>query len=448
VNLDAVRRIADAVLYEGYILYPYRASAQKNRSRWQFGVVMAPGYAAADPSESSFTQTECVLEHTGRPAVEVALRFLQVQRRTTEGIAFTTAPAWDEAVEREVEFSLGHDELLGEGGVREFVIPGGEDREPLAEPGQAGFAVRRREPLAGTVSVATTPVPGPWRAVRLRVRVQNRTAPDPVPGSRDEALPTALVAAHLIVTVSGADFISMTDPPEWAKPAVADCENTGSWPVLADPGGGRKVVLSSPIILYDHPELAPESPGDLYDGTEIDEILTLRTLALSDEEKLEARATDPRAAALLDRVESLDAQSMQRLHGTIRFGASRPAGGSDALGLGPADFDPGVPWWDPEADASVHPDTDSVTIGTHRVARGSRVTLRPGRRRADAQDMFLAGRVAEVQAVLLDVDDNPYLAVSLADDPDEDVRISHGRFLYFMPDEVEPCEAASSEAGS
>jgi hypothetical protein len=95
----------------------------------------------------------------------------------------------------------------------------------------------------------------------------------------------------------------------------------------------------------------------------------------------------------------------------------------------------------------VHPDTDSVIVGGRRVARGSRVRLRPGRRRSDAQDMFLAGRIAEVQAVLLDVDDNPYLAVSLADDPDEDIRISHGRFLYFMTDEVEACEAGPSEVG-
>ena len=106
VKLDAVRRIADAVLYEGYILYPYRASATKNRSRWQFGVVMAPGYAAVDPSESSFTRTECVLEHSGQPAVRVILRFLQVQRRCTEA-AGPGAPTWDEAVEREIEFTVG-----------------------------------------------------------------------------------------------------------------------------------------------------------------------------------------------------------------------------------------------------------------------------------------------------------------------------------------------------
>lgn len=455
-NLDAVRRIADAVLYEGYILYPYRASSQKNRSRWQFGVVMAPGYAAADPSESSVTQSEWVLEHSGQPAVQVILRFLQVQRRSTEGPgSFPGGGAWDEAMEREIEFTVGPEELLGPGLVREFSVPGGEDREPY---GDAGMTVRRREPLAGLVCVRATPVPGPWRAVRLQVRVENRTAAEPAPAVRDDALPTALVAAHVIATVSGGDFISMTDPPQWAKPAVAECQNTGVWPVLADPDGGRQVMLASPIILYDHPELAPESPGELYDGTEIDEILTLRTLALSDEEKLEARATDPRAAALIDRVEAMDAPTMERLHGTIR--SLRPAapgssasgalcsgaGRSGASGAGgfPVDYDPSVPWWDPEADASVSPDTDSVMIAGRQVARGSLVRLRPGKRRADAQDMFLAGRVAEVQAVLLDVEDQPYLAVALTDHPDPELSIAHGRFLYFMPDEVEPCEAGGT----
>ena len=444
VSLDAVRRIADAVLYEGYILYPYRASSQKNRSRWQFGVVMAPGYAAVDPSESSVTQSEWVLEHSGQPTVRVILRFLQVQRRT----ASVEGGVWDEAVEREIEFTAGPEELLGAGLVREFSVPGGEDRE--ASP-DAGITVRRREPLAGLVCVRTTPVPGPWGAVRLQVRVENRTAAsaasaaEPAPAVRDDALPTALIAAHVIATVSGGDFISMTDPPEWAKPAVAECQNTGVWPVLADPGGGRRVVLASPIILYDHPELAPESPGELYDGTEIDEILTLRTLALSDEEKLEARATDPRAAALIDRVEAMDAPTMERLHGTIRsLRPSAPGAAADAFTGVPADYDPAVPWWDPEADASVSPDTDSVLIAGQQVARGSLVRLRPGKRRADAQDMFLAGRVAEVQAVLLDVEDQPYLAVALTDHPDPELSIAHGRFLYFMPDEVEPCEGGTA----
>jgi hypothetical protein len=205
-------------------------------------------------------------------------------------------------------------------------------------------------------------------------------------------------------------------------------------------------MLSAPIILYDHPELAPESPGDLYDGTEIDEILSLRTLALSDAEKLQARATDPRAAALIDRVEALGADDFNRMHGTIRS-PRVVSGPPDALFPGsaegpgvPAGYEPAVPWWDPAADASVSPDTDAVTVAGRRIARGSLVTLRPGVRRSDAQDMFLDGRAARVEAVLLDVDDTAYLAVSLTDDPDQDLRVAHGRFLYFSPDEVEPCE--------
>jgi hypothetical protein len=459
VSLDAVRRIADAVLYEGYILYPYRASAQKNRSRWQWGVVMGPGYAAADPSERDFTQAEIVLEHSGQASVQIILRFLQVQRRSTGGSEPGQAQTWDEAVEREIEFTVGRDALLGAGYVHEFAVDGGEEREPLAGDGDAGtgYAVRRREPLAGVVSVRAFALEGPWRADRLQVRVENRTAVEAVPERRDDALPTALVAAHVIMTATGGEFISMIDPPEWAMKAVAECENIGGWPVLADPDGGRDIVLSSPIILYDHPEVAPESPGELYDGLEIDEILTLRTLALSDDEKLQARATDARAAALIDRVEAMDARDIVKLHGTVRSprparsdsaatgrpGAETMVARTNAEGESEWIGDPDVPWWDPGADASVSPDTDTVDIGGRQIGRGSRVRLRPGNRRSDAQDMFLIGRIAEVQAVLLDVDDNPYLAVALADDPDQDLRIAHGRFLYFSVDEVEPCEAAS-----
>ncbi len=419
MNLDEIRQVADAVLYEGYILYPYRASAQKNRSRWQFGVLMSPGYTAADPSERSMMQAECVMELRGRRTVTVVARFLQVQRRTAGELV------WDEAVEREVTAVADRDAMATDDGfTMDFMIPGGEDAE--------GDAIRRRTALIGMITVRARPLPGPWRAARLSVQLTNRTGAHPAPVTREQALPSALVAAHMIITVADGAFVSMTDPPRWAKEAVAACENLACWPVLAGPPGSRDAMLASPIILPDYPELAPESPGELFDGTEIDEILTLRTLALSDAEKAEARATDPRAAALLDRVESLDGPSMARLHGTLRTPSPRSSSRGTETEAG------GVPWWDPEADASVSPGTDAVTIAGRQIARGSRVTLRPGVRRADAQDMFLAGRPAIVEAVLLDVDDNPYLAVSLADDPDEDLRAAHGRFLYFAPDEVEP----------
>jgi hypothetical protein len=429
MNLSAARSVADAVLYEGYILYPYRASAQKNQSRWQFGVVMSPGYSAADSSERSFLQAECVLEHADEPTVEVVVRFLQVQRRTSAG-----QPPWDEAVEREVTVTVDAEHLLHGGRVADFELPAGEERE--------GAVARRRERLSGIVSVQADALPGPWGAARLRVRVDNHSAPDPVPRTREEALPTALVAAHVIMGAQGGQFVSMVDPPEWAKAEVEACQNVGCWPVLAGPRGGRQVMLCTPIILYDHPEVAEESPVELYDGTEIDEILILRTLALSDAEKQEARQTDSRAAALIDRVEALDAADFGRVHGIIRSlrggtGLSR-AGHGDAE---PPDAESDVPWWDPGADASVSPDTDAIIVAGHRIARGSLVRLRPGVRRSDAQDMFLTGRRARVEAVLLDVEDTPYLAVSLADDPDEDLRVAHGRFLYFAPDEVEPGEA-------
>jgi len=190
------------------------------------------------------------------------------------------------------------------------------------------------------------------RAGNERIR---RTA-----GSRDDALPAALIAAHLIITVSDGAFLSMTDPPEWASHEVGGCQNTGCWPVLAGPEYSREIMLAAPIILPDHPQVAPESPVDLYDGTEIDEILTLRTLALSDEEKAAARATDPRAAALIDRVETMDAATMAQLHGTIRAMSAHtaasepasPAGRRRARSVG------GITRC---ADASVSPGTDSVS---------------------------------------------------------------------------------------
>jgi hypothetical protein len=244
----------------------------------------------------------------------------------------------------------------------------------------------------------------------------------------------------VVVQVSGGAFVSMVDPPRWAADYVAQCENAGAWPVLAGPAERRDLLLGSPIILYDHAEVAPESPGDLLDSTEIDEILTLRTLALTAAEKSEARATDPRAAAVIDRVEGLGPELMDRLHGAILYLEGVTGAGPRGVPDLPEELT--VPWWDPEVDSSVSPETDQILIGGVAVSRGSAVLMRPGARRADAQDLFLAGRPARVEAVLKEVDGNVHLAVSPQDDPDADLRGLHGRFLYFAPDEVEPIEVA------
>src|SRR5262245_45785538 len=116
MSTQTARAVADAILYEGYILYPYRASSQKNQSRWQFGVVMPAGFAATDPTESSASQTECLLEWDEGTELDIAVRYLQVQRRSIRDTGGTTVgsvtvdgtlvTAWEEAVEREATFHL------------------------------------------------------------------------------------------------------------------------------------------------------------------------------------------------------------------------------------------------------------------------------------------------------------------------------------------------------
>jgi hypothetical protein len=222
--------------------------------------------------------------------------------------------------------------------------------------------------------------------------------------------------------------------------AVAGCRNLHTWPVLI---GTDTTMLSSPIILYDHPEIAPESTADFCDATEIDELLVLRTMTLTDEEKRQARATDPLAAAIVDHADTIPPEVFERLHGAIR--SVRPAGRpavrpavDPALGPCPEPFrEPAAPWWDPGADGSVSPETDGVEVSGGIASRGVRVRIRPGRRRTDAADMFLHGRTATVAAVLHDVDGGTHLAVTIDGDPAAELNASTGRFLYFSPDEVE-----------
>jgi hypothetical protein len=458
-HLAHARQVADAVLYEGYLLYPYRQSAQKNRTRFQFGVLMPPDYRAVDDCEPSACQTECLLECPDDASVEILIRFLHFQRRTVQCIepdtgavsdvdalwvAGTQYTSWDEAVEREQAFRLPLAGLLGKDTELRFSVGGAEEVEGLTDAQQvrAGQLVRHTEQLDAAIVVRAERVAGPYQALRLRVRVENRSQPQGPLRRRDDGLRYALIAAHTLITVPGGRFLSLTDPPQWAAAEVAACTNIGTWPVLAGPGDCRDLLLSSPVILYDHPEVAPESAGDLFDATEIDEILTLRTLALTDDERRQARATDRRAAELIDRLDALPPQMLERMHGAIRYLSPSGAPASDASEQVPSwstPAEPGAaPWWDPGADSSVSPETDHVLVGGVKIARGSKVRMRPGTRRADAQDLFLTGREALVEAVLYDVDGHVHVAVSPLSDPLADLQRFHGRFLYFAPDEIEP----------
>ena len=145
--------------------------------------------------------------------------------------------------------------------------------------------------------------------------VRNTAAPA---GDKDEAIATSLIGTHLIAEVTDGEFVSLLEPPASADSAVARCRQHRCFPVLAGPPGDHALMLVSPIILYDHPEIAEQSEGALYDSTEIDEILTLRVMTMTDEEKAQARATDPLAAEIIDRCDSMSPEAMLQLHGVLR----------------------------------------------------------------------------------------------------------------------------------
>ncbi|MEV6348796.1 hypothetical protein [Actinoplanes sp. NPDC051851] len=389
MSLESVRAVADAVLYEGYLLYPYRASAPKNRSRWQFGVLGPPRAAEAAFAESPGMSMQCLLV-TGLTggSLTVHLRFLQLQtRRLLDADArpadsLGTMRSWDEAVEREITLpgvTLARDASFG------ITIPGGEDVEAIA----GGTVVRGRRALTARLATRVETV---GELTRLTVAVTNEH-PGPA-DTKQDALEHSLIATHLVVEAHDAAFL----PPQ---EELADCRQDRCWPVLAGPPGTTNLLLAAPIILYDHPRLAERSPGDLFDATEIDELLTLRVMTLTDGEKAEARATDARAAAIVDRCDAISPEELLGLHGTRL---------------------PGEP---------------SVLVDGVRIAAGSLVRLRPTRR-ADAQDLFFAGQAARVTAVLDDVDGGIHVAVVLVDDPAADLHDGYGRYLYFAPDELDP----------
>jgi hypothetical protein len=450
-RFETARSVADAVLYEGYVLYPYRASSRKNQARFQWGVLAPRAFSEADGGERWSTRTECLIAPDPPDpgaTVSVRIRFLQCQRRTLERVVETGEGegfaatdylevegvlhvAWDEAVDHVIDVaSLALLPLGRPTHVEPFTIPGGTEFEVVrgANGAVVGRFVRQREQLEGVVRVAVTHPDAEAPFLKVAVTVENTTGWAGNGVHRDDAMGHSLISVHTMLAVDGGTFVSLLDPPDDAAGAAAACRGDGSYSVLI--GDDDRVALASPIILYDHPEVATQSPGDLYDSLEIDEILALRVMTLTDEEKSEARGTDPRAAAIIDRCDDMSAETLSSLHGQMRPVVAGP--GPDR----PAEpFD--VPWWDPEVDATFDPWTESVWISGVEVTKGSAVRLRPSHR-ADAQDIFLAGLAATVAGVFTDVDGDQHVAVTVDDDPATEELMWQGRFLFFHVDEVEP----------
>jgi hypothetical protein len=434
---DRVRELADAVLLEGYVLYPYRASAAKNRWRWAFGVLAPRAWSEAGGCEPWWMEAQVLVEPAGAPRLAGTLRFLHPRRRSVEEAIAGTVDfrpveeldagnrllvSWEEGEICEIAFGTAL--VPGRAGcvpnptptsnatptpTVPFAFPGSRSEELVHSNAGAmlGRLVRTTGEVRGMVRLTVEKVAAEHPLLRVRIRVEN-SSPAVEPGApREDALLAGCAATHLLLSLEGGAFVSLLDAPPWAAAAAAACRNVRTFPVLAGAEGERDLVLCAPIILYDHPRVAPESPGDFFDATEIDELLTLRTATLTEEEKRRARATDVRSAAVVDRVQAMPPEVLGRLHGALRD-------------LRRAEMVP-------------------REAGPPRALRpGDRVRLRPGARRADAQDFLLAGCTATVREVRRDVEDRDWLAVTIDEDPAADLHDWHGRYHYFHADEVEP----------
>ena len=354
MNAKLVEDIAKAVLYEGYMLYPYRPSSVKNRQRWNFGVVYPKAYSEMQKgTDSWFMQTQCIATGSSSARVGIKVRFLQAVARTigkldtpvdnwpadldgvkepdfriveslqVDGRILQT---WQEAVECEIvlpSLSVSDGHFAHDSSFHNF--PGGREVEPVRSGvnGQiVGIIVRTKESLAADLDVIVESLSDGLHKITVRVSnatpIKNPDFSQQSNANRDLALKQSLLSAHTILSIEGGEFLSLIDPPAPLKEIVAVCKNIGTWPVLVGEEGQRDGMLSSPIILYDYPQIAPESPGDLFDGTEIDEILALRILTLTEDEKQELRHADDRSRQILERTESMSMEHFMKLHGVLR----------------------------------------------------------------------------------------------------------------------------------
>ena len=373
MNFERARTIADAVMMEGYALYPYRASAPKNRYRWTFGVLAPRSWSEAGGCEAWWLEAQLLV--AGRPRrIAGQLRFFQIERRRSAG------GSWDEGLPRTIDFAIP------ERADTVFAVPASTVRE--------ADAMRECAPLSGRLIVRREPVAASRPLERVTIRVENTTPWSAPYAPREQAIASAFASTHVLVGVDGGELLSAIDPPDWTD--GTKCTSTGTYPALVAPD----LVLCAPFILYDHPQIAPESTGDLCDATEIDEMLLLRTRTLTDEEKRQARATGPGTRAIVDRAEALPIEALARLHGTqrdLRAGEMVP-----------------------------------------RVAVGSKVRLRMPTRHTDAQDLLYAGRIATVVELKQDIDGALFYAVSIDDDPATELHDWYGRYRYYRDDEVDP----------
>lgn len=427
MNFQLAQPIVDAVLYEGYILYPYRGDSVKNRQRWTFGGVYPRDYFAATGGADPCTvNTQVLIDGDAKTRLKICVRFLQPVARDlgklaapleswpaeeepdfapvrTLSVGGRSLYSWQEAVEREIALfdgPLSH--LLQEPREHHFGFAAERALEPVADDDGAirGLVIRNSRDLGGRTTLALQQRGDDL--FRLSLQIENSTPVDMRQlVNREEASLYSFASTHSLLGVAGGRFVSLMDPPPELRTEAEACDNRGAFPVLVGDSRRRDMLLCSPIILYDYPQIAPESPGDLFDAMEIDEILSLRILAMTDAEKREMAAADPRTAEMLRRTEALGADDFMRMHGTLRDG-------------------------------------DCTAVSGCGFRAGDRVRLRP-KRGGDAMDLILAGKTAVIESVECDFDNRIHLAVVIEEDPGRDwgVQRMPGHRFFYGPEEVE-----------
>ncbi len=413
MNFADVEAIANAVLFEGYILYPYRPQATKNRQRWNFGTLYPRCFAEAQrPPERSTFATQVLVECGDAAHIAARVRFLQLfspgngDAEWKEGFA---------RVRTAGDLKIGD---LSAGIECSFDFSESGEDEPGSVP--SGFIPQRQ---LGQLRISATPVCE--SLYKLRASFSNESPATGEGMSREAAQDLAFTSAHLLLGVEGGTFVSLLDPPAVFEAEARACSHDGVYPVLVGSEGDRSRMLFSPIILYDYPQVAPESAGDFFDGTEMDEMLALRVLTLTEDEKDAMRAGDPHARAILERTEMLPQEQWMKVHGAVRGLRTIEENASQYMAAP-----------NPFAD---RPALESVRAFGVELHRGDRVRLWP-QKKADILDMATEGRIAIIETIEQDLEDNVHLAVVLEDDPGRDMgmlRQAGHRFFYSL-DEVEP----------
>ncbi len=375
----SLSQLVSTLLFEGYALYPYTPGATKNATPTPFGIVYPPAYAKGNPSTFDHLRIECVLEAGPDARVSATALFLQAAGERHQG------------TERQIEItSTPLAELIDQGTGQEFRFEG--------DPSLEGRA-RLRAEHSGEPGLA-----------RVAMCVHNTTelSKDPRQMERSEALRASLLSTHVVLEAENGRFVSPLERQGPAGEIVNGCRNVNTFPVLASERDSA--VLGASIVLPDHPRMAPESLGNLFDNTEIEEALLLHVKALSDGERHEIADQDPAVREMIEAADAAGPEEIVALHGRLEL----------------RDPEPGHP----------NPGERQATVGGITFRKGEKVLLRPGTER-DVYDRMLEGRTATVERIYVDYDGETHLGVTVDDDPAQDLFRETGRYLFFKPHEVE-----------